>query len=156
MIWRIIGIICSITFISTAFSIWGDPFCPTVSIGASRHLFVVSCSLDPYSGLQSGPVAFISFVIGLALLIWNAWPALKWISRSLNSAPAPLAPAVPSQVFACYCNKCGNGMAEADIFCGKCGAEKRETMEPKCLSCNTPMVTGGKFCVQCGSSYRAD
>lgn len=68
MIWKIIGIICSLSFFVTGFSVLGDPDCVTAEIGGGR-VIGVTCRSDTYGTWSGGSAAFIMLLIGTALLV---------------------------------------------------------------------------------------
>lgn len=49
------------------------------------------------------------------------------------------------------CPKCGNPIAENDIFCGNCGVKIEKPKGLRCANCGQPVNTGDTFCGNCGA-----
>jgi DNA-directed RNA polymerase subunit RPC12/RpoP len=68
----------------------------------------------------------------------------------------------PVEVRGLSCPACGEEIAEADQFCGSCGA-KVELVEPAkelapaaCTNCGVPLLIGEQFCGACGHKVTFD
>ena len=52
------------------------------------------------------------------------------------------------------CPKCGNPIAENDIFCGNCGTKIEKPKGLRCANCGQPVNEGDIFCGICGAKIR--
>lgn len=72
MIWKIVGIFCSLSFFVTGFSILGDPNCLSAEIGGGR-VIGVTCRADYYGTWSGSSAAVIMLLLGVGLLILTFW-----------------------------------------------------------------------------------
>ena len=49
------------------------------------------------------------------------------------------------------CPKCGNPIAENDIFCRNCGAKIEKQKGLRCSNCGQPIDADNEFCGNCGA-----
>lgn len=54
------------------------------------------------------------------------------------------------------CPKCGNPIAENDIFCGNCGTKIEKQKGLRCSNCGQPVNEGDTFCGNCGAKIRLE
>lgn len=146
MFWRIVGAIFSLTFFAAAFSIWGDPYCQTITMHGGRFGIAYTC-LNDSSGTSAGGAAWGMFFIGLALLVFNLWPFIRaGVINSRNKHENYLADVDNEQVFSDGQN--GSQFSESRTS----GDELKEFMRPtNCQNCDQKLSKRGKFCQNCGT-----
>ena len=153
MIWKIIGVVCSSTFLITGFSVLGDPNCVTAEIGGGR-VIGVTCRPDTYGTWSGGAAASIMLFLGTALLTFVFWRELRnlissgsqssnHLNRPTISTSTPSSSATPKSV------RLKNFHLGAYASAGK-------KMYKQCSKCKAKMTYEWGHCSKCLSNKLVD
>ncbi len=83
MFWRVLLVICSLTFLNAGCQVLGDEDCKSVDIGGNRRVISYECHRNPDTGeFSQGAAGGLGIAIGLGMILLDGWP---WISASLRN-----------------------------------------------------------------------
>lgn len=146
MIWKIIGVVCSLTFFFTGFSVLGDPNCVTAEIGGGR-VIGVTCRADTYGTWSGGAAASIMLLLGTALLVFAFWREIRNIITPIVQTPSlSIRMTSPTP---------GTTTAKSSVNSGS-NVKSGKKMYKQCSKCNTMMRYEWGHCSKCLSNKLVD
>lgn len=75
-IWRLIGFVGGLSFITTGFHVLTDPNCSSVSLSGIR-LITTTCHEDSSGFLPAWLGGSVSIIVGVGLMIWAVFPLIE-------------------------------------------------------------------------------
>ena len=144
MFWRILLVICGLTFLGNGCQVLGDENCNSVDIGGNRRAMSYECHRSPHVGEFSGSTAGgLGVAIGSGMILLAIWPFVRGVVEARSQAPGiggyqsssppPSEPRreqtrtsnpprdPPRSSRSRFCAQCGVALSASAKFCGACG-----------------------------------
>ena len=87
MFWRLLLVVCGLTFFVSGCNILTNEDCNSVDIGGTHRAISYSCHRSPNAGEMSGTGAGgLAVVVGLGMILLAVWPAIQNLSENRRSS----------------------------------------------------------------------
>ena len=138
MFWRVLLVICSLTFLNAGCQVLGDEDCKSVDIGGNRRAMSYECHRYADTGeFSQGAAGGLGIAIGLGMILLAGWPWISATVRNQNrnayprystrpnppSSEALPPPRAPSRPAMCLNPDCRRQLETKARFCGYCGTK---------------------------------